>query len=75
MNEREFMDADYEVIRMVNRKAGPGGQLPCATLTFIPSDRAERVEALDHRIQQLRNAMPLLVVGACLLCWLIGLSM
>lgn len=75
MSEREFMDADYEVIRMVNRGHGPGGELPSVALSFIPSDRVERVEALDRRIQQLRSAMPYIATGACLLCWLIGWAM
>lgn len=75
MSEREFMDADYEVISMVNRGHGPGGQLPTLALTFIPSDRADRVNALDHRIQQMQKAAPYLVAGACLLCLLIGWSM
>ena len=74
MSEREFMDADYEVISMVNR--AHGSRLPSVTLTFIPSDRAARVEALDHRIQQFQKATPYLVAGgAVLLCLLIGLAM
>ena len=74
MSEREFMDADYEVISMVNRGHDPGGELPSVALSFIPSDRAALVEALDHRIQQIRKAMPFIMVGACLLCLLIGWS-
>jgi hypothetical protein len=75
MSEREYMDADYEVISMVNRGHGPGGELPSMTRTFIPSDRVEKVEALDRRIQQVREAMPYIATGACLLCWLIGWAM
>lgn len=75
MSEREYMDADYEVISMVNRGHGPGGELPSVTRTFIPSDRVEKVEALDRRIQQLQKATPYIATGACLLCWLIGWAM
>jgi hypothetical protein len=75
MSDREYMDADYEVIRMVNRGHGPGGELPSVTRTFIPSDRVEKVEALDRRIQQVQKAMPYIATGACLLCWLIGWAM
>lgn len=64
MNKQDYMDADYEVISMVNRKRGPGGQLPGKQLTFIPSDRAERVEALDHRIQKMKKIMPFVGAGA-----------
>ena len=28
MSEKEYLNADYEVIGMVNRGRGPGGQLP-----------------------------------------------
>ena len=55
MSEKEYQNADYEVIGMVNRKAG---QLPRKSLTFIPTERAERVEALDRRIQQFRKVAP-----------------
>ena len=73
MSDREFMDADYEVIRMVNRGRGPGGELPSVTRTFIPSDRVEKAEALDRRILQLQKATPFLIAGACLVCLLVGL--
>jgi hypothetical protein len=75
MSEREYLAADYEVIRMVNRGPGPGGELPSVTRTFIPSDRVAKAEALDRRIQQLQAAAPYLMTGACLLCLLIGWAM
>lgn len=62
MSEKEYQNADYEVIGMVNRKAG---QLPRKSLTFIPTERAERVEALDRRIRQFRKIAP--YVGAVLI--------
>jgi len=71
MSDREFMDADYEVIRMVNRGHGPGGELPSVALTFIPSARADLVEALDHRIQQVRRILPYLCAATLLLSGLL----
>lgn len=56
MSDKEYMDADYEVIGMVNRARG--GRLPSKTLTFIPTERAERVEFLDMRIQQVQKVLP-----------------
>ena len=73
MFDNDYMDADYEVISMVNRKRGPGGQLPRKTVTFIPAERAERVEALDLRIQQMQKIMPFVGAGAIALgSFLIG---
>ena len=73
MLENDYMDADYEVISMVNRKRGPGGQLPRKVCTFIPAERAERVEALDLRIQQIRKIMPFLCAGSiALVAFLVG---
>lgn len=63
MSEKDYMDADYEVISMVNRARG--GRLPRATLTFIPTERAERVEELDLRIRQLQKIAP--YIGAAVL--------
>lgn len=67
MNERDYMNADYEVIRMVNKGRGPGGELPSVALTFIPKERVEHVEAMDLRIEQIRNAMPYVSAAALLL--------
>lgn len=75
MSEREYMDADYEVISMVNRGHGPSGELPSVTRTFIPSDRVAKAEALDRRIMQLQAATPYILTGACLLCALLGWAM
>lgn len=75
MNEQNFMDADYEVISMVNRGRTEGGQLPTVTLTFIPSDRADRVLELDQRIQAIREKSPLIATAAIVLAFLIGLAL
>ena len=75
MSEKAYMDADYEVISMVNRKAGRGGQLPGKTLHFIPEETAPTVLAIDRRIQQIREHMPVIATAAVALAFLIGLAM
>jgi hypothetical protein len=50
-----------ELFAMVNRPHGMGGELPCATLHFVPAERAERVLNLDERIQQLKAARPWII--------------
>ena len=80
MNNPDVLDADYEVISMVNRchkyGPGPGGELP----TFVihaPDTAPEAVNAepsavpfpeesaaFDERIQNVRNALPLILFGA-----------
>lgn len=75
MEDKEYRDADYEVISMVNRGHGPGGELPRVPLTFIPSDRVAKAEALDRRILQLQAATPYILIGLCLLCTLLGYAM
>lgn len=75
MNEQNFMDADYEVISMVNQGHGGGGELPTVKLAFIPSDRADRVLELDRRIQAIREKSPLIVTAAIVLAFLVGLAL
>lgn len=73
MFEQDYIDADYEVISMVNRKRGPGGELPSKKITFIPAQRAEMVVALDLRIQQMKKIMPFVGAGViALITFLIG---
>jgi hypothetical protein len=67
MSDREYMDADYEVIGMVNRGHGPGGELPCVALSFVPADRAERVAALDRRLQLMQKVFPWASAAALIL--------
>jgi len=74
MNEQNFLDADYEVISMVNRGHGVG-ELPAVKLAFIPSDRADRVLELDQRIQAIREKSPLIAAVAVVLAFLIGLAL
>lgn len=75
MSEQLYMDADYEVISMVNKKRGCGGQLPSKTIRFIPEDRADSVLKLDERIQRVRELMPVIVTGAIIVSFILGLSL
>lgn len=75
MSEKAYQDADYEVISMVNRKAGRGGQLPRKAVHFIPEETAPAVLAIDKRIQQIREHMPQIATGAVVLSFLIGLAL
>ena len=70
--DKEYMDADYEVISMVNRKAGRGGELPGKVIHFIPEETAQQVLAIDKRIQQIRKYQGVLIGGAIGLAFLIG---
>ena len=73
MSEMDFANADREVIRMVNRGHGPGGELPSVTRTFIPSDRVAKAEALDQRLQELQRIVPYVCAALSLLAgFLIG---
>lgn len=67
MSDMEYQDADYQVIQMVNKGRGPGGELPCKTVHFIPEERAASILALDERIQKVRKVMPLILFGASVL--------
>ena len=75
MNEQSFIDADFEVINMVNRGRGAGGELPTVKLAFIPSDRADRVLALDQRIQTVQKFTPIIIGAMVLLSFVVGLLM
>ena len=74
MSDKQYMDADYEVISMVNRKAGRGGQLPGKTLHFIPEETAPIVLEIDRRIQQIREHIPVIATAVVALAFLIGLA-
>ena len=64
MSEKEYLDADFEVIGMVNRGHGPGGQLPGKQIHYIPEERADVVLALDERIQKIQKALPVIMLAA-----------
>lgn len=72
MSEKQYMDADREVISMVNRRAGSGGELPGKVVRFIPEETADTVLAIDKRIQQIRQYQGVLIGGAIALAFLIG---
>lgn len=79
MNNPDVLDADYEVISMVNKchkyGPGPGGELPTfeiparettsEVVSVEPSPvlPPEESAALDERIQNVRNALPLILCG------------
>ena len=75
MEEQLYMDADCEVISMVNKKRNRSGQLPSKTIRFIPEDRADSVLKLDERIQKVRELMPAIVTGAVIVSFILGLSL
>ena len=68
---QDYMDADYEVISMVNRRKDREG-LPGKVIHFIPEERAPAVLALDERIQDLKRIAHFAAIGAA---FLIGLLM
>lgn len=72
MSEKQYRDDDYEVISMVNRKAGRGGELPGKAIHFIPEETAPHVLAIDRRIQQIRRYQGLLICAAIVLAFMIG---
>ena len=70
-----IVDAEYEEIRSImNNRHKNAGQLPSKAVHFIPEARAESVLALDERIQKLHEKLPLIVTGAIVLSFLIGLA-
>ena len=75
MSDRQYMDADYDVISMVNSGRGNGGELPRKVIHFIPEQNAKTVLTLDARIRQFQKAMPYIAAGAAaLLSFIIGLA-
>ena len=77
MTEKEFMDADFEVIGMVNKchkyGPGPGGELPSKVVHFTPEEKPVEVTALDERIQKLQEAAPLIATAFVTFAFFIGL--
>ena len=51
------MSGDKELFEMM-KKRSQGGQLPGKAVRFIPEERADRVIALDERIQKLQQKLP-----------------
>lgn len=83
MSEQEYMDADFEVIGIVNKchkyGPGPGGELPTFEIPAADSTPEvvsvepsqvlppEESAALDMRIQNVRNALPVILFGTFVL--------
>ena len=64
MNEPIYLDAEYESIRHIFDERGHmAGKLPGMTVAVIPSDRADRVLALDARIQKIQKIAPFVIGG------------
>ena len=75
MSDQYYMDADYEVISMVNRGRGSGGELPTKVVHFIPEENAKTVLALDARIRKAKAALPYIAFCATvLLAFIIGMA-
>lgn len=75
MSDQYYMDADYEVISMVNRGRGAGGELPAKVVHFIPEENAKTVLALDARIRKAKAALPYIAFCATvLLAFIIGMA-
>ena len=74
MSDKAYMDADQEVISMVNRKAGRGGELPGKVARYIPEQDAPVVMGIANRVQQIRDHMPVIVTAFVVIAFLIGLS-
>lgn len=54
MDESMYLDAEYESIRAVmNSRGHSGDKLPGKVVRFLPEERADRVCALDDRIQKI----------------------
>lgn len=90
MNELEYMTADSEVISMCNKchkdGPGPGGELPTfvipahdskpepVILESSPALSPEDSAALDERIQNVRNALPMILFGTFALSLFIAVA-
>lgn len=59
MNNINYMDAEYESIRTIMESRGcNAGQLPGKVIRFIPESRADRILALDARVEVLKKFAP-----------------
>ena len=72
-----YIDAEYEQIRQIMDSRNMGrGQLPSAVVTVIPAGRADRVMALDERLQKLQKIAPAVILAAsAAISFLAGLSL
>ena len=65
MSNIEYVDAEYESIRTIMKGRGRnGGQLPGKVIRYIPESRADRILALDARVEVLKKIAP--YVGAAM---------
>lgn len=76
MNEPLYQDSEYESIRSIFDSRGNNqGQLPGKRVAFIPAERADKVLALDERIQTIQKLTPYIVGGAIILAFFVGLML
>lgn len=67
----DFMDAEYQQIRdVMNSRGRNADKLPGKVVRYIPEERADRVLALDERIQKMKLFAP---AAGILLAFVIGL--
>lgn len=72
MSEINYVDAEYESIRTIMKgRGGNGGQLPGKVVRFIPEDRADRILALDARVEVLKKIAPYACAAMALLIGLL----
>lgn len=65
MSNINYVDAEYESIRTIMKSRGQNaGQLPGKAIRFIPDERADRILALDARVEVLKKIAP--YVGAAM---------
>lgn len=68
------MSGDKELFEMMRSRGTSGGQLPSASVHFIPAADAPRVLGIDRRIQKIKRYRGWIIAGAILLAFLIGVS-
>ena len=73
MKEEMYIDDEYESIRQIMRSRGQNaGQLPGRVVRFIPDSRADKILALDNRVEQMKRIAPFVGLAlAFLLGWLL----
>lgn len=72
MDEKHYIDAEYESIRKImDSRGGNGGQLPGKIVRFIPDSRADQILALDQRVEALKRIAPWAGLAAAFLLGLL----
>lgn len=66
------MSGDKELFEMMRSRGSSAGQLPGASVHFIPAEDASRVLEIDRRIQKIKRYRGWIIAGAIILAFLIG---